>query len=87
MPKKQNNHTYCPICGKRVELCGCCFNIKENKYRVVLDHLYLLSIQEILHLCNLQKQMNIDYLNPKIQKINEEFIENRKFRLTQNKKD
>lgn len=72
--------TACPICKKRVEFCRCVENVKENRYKVVIDHLYLLSLQELLHLCNLQKSWDIQYNNPKVQKIWEEYREERKDR-------
>ncbi len=57
---------YCPICNYCFEMCQCKYGGKTHpdnskKARVVADHIYLLSDEQIEHLKQVQKCWNISY--------------------------
>ncbi|HAG04518.1 MAG TPA: hypothetical protein DCG28_03665 [Lachnospiraceae bacterium] len=57
---------YCPICNYYFEMCQCKFGGKSHpdngkKARVVADHIYLLSDEQIEHLKRVQNYWNISY--------------------------
>ena len=65
----------CPVCGYDFEKCQCMFSgschpDRSKKREVVLDHLYLLTPEQIQHLANLQKLKQISYTDPE----KEEFL-------------
>lgn len=60
------NGNICPICGYRFKRCQCRYwgsahpDMSKNA-DVVKDHLYLLSVKQLLHLIKLQKFWQTSY--------------------------
>lgn len=70
----------CPIC--EYESCQCIYagNAHPDRYKrrqVVLDHLYLLSDEEIRHIQWLQAHWQTSYEDPEKEAISEKFIKER----------
>lgn len=70
----------CPIC--EYESCQCIYagNAHPDRYKrrqVVLDHLYLLSDEEIRHIQWLQAYWQTSYEDPEKEAIREKFIKER----------
>lgn len=61
----KTNDIKCPICGRLNMFCNCIENFKtdeiQNKRKVILDHLYLLSENELKNVIKLDKKLNISY--------------------------
>lgn len=58
--------TKCPICGYTLLQCQCRFSGSAHPDRiknrqVTLDHLYLLSAEQLVHIIELQKELQISY--------------------------
>lgn len=58
--------TKCPICKYELGYCQCMFGVsahpnREKRREVVLDHLYLLTDEQIKHIIKLQKQWQTSY--------------------------
>lgn len=58
--------TNCPICGYPINHCQCLFGgsthpDRDIKRIVVLDHLYLLSEEQLQHVIKLEKHWCISY--------------------------
>jgi hypothetical protein len=56
----------CPICGYQLGQCQCYFGgsahpDRSKKREVVLDHLYLLSDEQLRHVIRLEKRWQISY--------------------------
>ena len=78
--KKVLTMAKCPIC--EYESCQCIYagNAHPDRYKrrqVVLDHLYLLSDEEIRHIQWLQAYWQISYEDPEKEAIREKFIKER----------
>ncbi|MBR5014308.1 MAG: hypothetical protein IKY16_06850 [Bacteroidales bacterium] len=61
-----NTPTRCPICGYTLSLCLCRFSesareAREKNRQVVLDHLYLLSAEQLAHIIGLQQKLQTSY--------------------------
>lgn len=59
----------CPICDYPYDMCQCQFSGSVHPDRlkrktVVMDHLYLLSPLQLLHVIKLQRQLEVDYDDP-----------------------
>lgn len=57
---------YCPICNYEFEYCQCRFGgsahpDRSKRRQVVLDHLYLLSDEQIKHIIKLESQLQVSY--------------------------
>ncbi len=60
------NKEKCPICGYELKECQCYFGgnahpDREKQRQVVLDHLYLLSENQLKHIIELEKFWQISY--------------------------
>ena len=80
MRKKVLTMAKCPIC--EYESCQCIYagNAHPDRYKrrqVVLDHLYLLSDEEIRHIQWLQAYWQTSYEDPEKEAIMEKFIKER----------
>ena len=58
--------TKCPICKYKLGYCQCMFGgsahpDRTKRREVVLDHLYLLTDEQIKHIIKLQKQWQTSY--------------------------
>ena len=78
--KKVLTMAKCPIC--EYESCQCIYagNAHPDRYKrrqVVLDHLYLLSDEEIMHIQWLQAYWQTSYEDPEKEAIREKFIKER----------
>ena len=78
--KKVLTMAKCPIC--EYESCQCIYagNAHPDRYKrrqVVLDHLYLLSDEEIRHIQWLQAYWHTSYEDPEKEAIREKFIKER----------
>ena len=56
----------CPICGYQLGQCQCPFGgsahpDRSKKREVVLDHLYLLSTEQLAHVISLEKRWQTSY--------------------------
>lgn len=56
----------CPICDYSFDMCQCRFGgsahpVRSKRARVVADHIYLLSDEQIEHLKQVQKWWHIEY--------------------------
>ncbi len=56
----------CPICGYKFKLCQCKFGgsthpDRSKNQEVVSEHIYLLSIRQIIHVMKLQKYWCTSY--------------------------
>lgn len=72
--------TICPICQYRITDCQCRFSgsahpDNSKRREVVLDHLYLLSNEQIKHLQNLQSFWQTSYSDVNMNNIVEELKE------------
>lgn len=61
--------TKCPICDYEIPHCQCTFAgsahpNRSKRREVVLEHLYLLSKEQVEHVINLEKYWQIDYEDP-----------------------
>lgn len=61
-----NNDVVCPICNYPISNCQCRFGgsahpDRHKRRQVVLDHLYLLSDEQIKHIIELEKYWQISY--------------------------
>lgn len=59
----------CPICDYPYDMCQCQFSGSAHPDRlkrkqVVMDHLYLLSQMQLLHIIRLQRRLEIEYDDP-----------------------
>lgn len=64
----------CPICDYSFDMCQCrfCGNAhpdRNKRKRVVTDHIYLLSDEQIEHLKQVQKWWRISYADKEMQQI------------------
>lgn len=64
----------CPICEHRLDQCQCYFVRNARQYQnkrrqVVLDHLYLLSLSQLIHVTELERKWNISYADPELNAI------------------
>lgn len=71
----------CPICQYELNDCQCLFSgsahpNRENRERVVYDHLYLFNKYQIDHLIKLQEYWQTSYSENELNKILEELKEN-----------
>ena len=67
----------CPICEYPINQCQCRFSGSahpdRNKRReVVLDHLYLLSRYQLMHVIELERWWSMSYTDPELNKIFDE---------------
>lgn len=67
----------CPICNYETEYCQCYFAgsahpDRSKRREVVLDHLYLFSPEQIEHLINLERRLQVSYGDEERTKILEE---------------
>lgn len=72
--------TICPICQYRITDCQCLFSgsahpDRSNRRKVVCDHLYLLSNEQIRHIQNLQSFWQTSYSDVNMNNIVEELKE------------
>lgn len=61
-----SNKNRCPICGYKFKMCQCRFAgsahpDRDKQMSVVNEHLYLLSVRQIIHVLKLQKFWQISY--------------------------
>ena len=59
----------CPVCGYKFEMCQCLFlgsshPDRSKRTKVVSDHLYLLSPDQLAHFIKLQRYWHISYDDP-----------------------
>lgn len=64
----------CPICGYKFDICICDVPGSSHPYRakrqkVVMEHLYLLTPEQLRWFIHLQKKWNIEYKDPELHKI------------------
>ena len=64
----------CPICEYEFDMCQCRFGgnahpDRSKKARVVADHIYLLSNEQIEHLKRVQKWWHISYVDEEMNQI------------------
>lgn len=64
----------CPICEYRLDQCQCRFARIEHPHRakrrkVVLDHLYLLSKSQLMHIIKLERWWSTSYTDPELNAI------------------
>lgn len=62
----EENETLCPICGYHLTQCQCRYGgsahpDRSKKREVVLDHLYLLSEEQLRHIIRLESQWQTSY--------------------------
>ena len=74
--------TICPICQYRITDCQCLFSgsahpDNSKRREVVLDHLYLLSNEQIRHIQKLQSFWQTSYSDVNMNNIVEELKENK----------
>lgn len=60
------NYDTCPICEYKIPQCQCRFGgsahpDRSKRIDVVLDHLYLFSLEQIKHIIDLEKWWQISY--------------------------
>jgi hypothetical protein len=72
--------TICPICEYQISYCQCLFSGSAHpdtskRREVVLDHLYLLSNEQIKHLQNLQSFWQTSYSDESMNEIVKELKE------------
>lgn len=58
----------CPICQYKISQCQCLFSGSAHPDRslrqaVVIDHLYLFSLDQIQHIVSLERQWRISYVD------------------------
>lgn len=71
---------YCPICKYSFEMCQCRFGgpahpDRSKRARVVADHIYLLSKEQINHLKKVQEWWQKSYADEEMNKIIKELAE------------
>ncbi len=76
--------TKCPICDYELEMCQCLFagdyHPDRTKIReVVLDHLYLLTDEQIKHIQYLEKYWDTSYIDEEKEEIKHKLMENKKY--------
>lgn len=64
----------CPICEYEFDMCQCRFDgnthpDRSKKARVVANHIYLLSNEQIEHLKRVQKWWHISYVDEEMNRI------------------
>lgn len=74
---KQNEAIKCPICKYELGYCQCLFGgsahpDRSKRRTVVLDHLYLLTEEQIAHIIKLQKHWQTSYGDDEKNKIVDE---------------
>lgn len=73
----------CPICKYEIKHCQCRFGgsahpDRHTEFKVVLDHLYLLSKRQLKHIIKLERYWQISYGDEKRTKILAKLEEERK---------
>lgn len=66
----------CPICEYRIDQCQCRFSgsahpDRDKRMTVVLDHLYLLSESQLVHIIELERWWDVSYTDPELAAISE----------------
>ena len=69
----------CPICNNDTEHCQCLRTVHDDRYKykrlkVVLDHLYLFSYEQLEHIKSLEKYWGTDYLDNECSLIRDELL-------------
>ena len=64
----------CPICEYRLDQCQCRFAgsahpDRTKRRKVVLDHLYLLSKSQLMHIIELERWWSTSYTDPELNAI------------------
>lgn len=62
----------CPICNYELKMCQCLFDCHPDRTKireVVLDHLYLLTDEQIKHIQYLEKYWNTSYVDEEKEEI------------------
>ena len=72
----------CPICEYKINQCQCRFcgsahPDRNKRMKVVLDHLYLLSESQLMHVIELERWWSISYADPELNKIFNELKKDR----------
>ena len=86
------SETKCPICDYPISQCQCKFcgtahPDREVKTNVVLNNLHLLSKEQINHIINLQKSMQVCYPDRERKEILEKMIKENEKRLSKENKN
>lgn len=73
----------CPICNYELKMCQCLFSGDYHPDRtkireVVLDHLYLLTDEQIKHIQYLEKHWNVSYVDKEKEEIKRKLKEGRR---------
>ena len=80
MESAEKSNEKCPICEYKISGCQCLYSgsahpDRHDKRRVVLDHLYMLSTEQVKHIISLEKHWQISYadeiLNGILKKLSE----------------
>lgn len=69
----------CPICNYDIEHCQCRFGgsahpDRSKRRQVVLDHLYLFSVEQIEHILELEKYWQTSYGDKECSRIRNELF-------------
>ena len=82
MKRMKAQKILCPICEYQISDCQCLFSgsahpDRSKRRKVVVDHLYLLSNEQIKHLQNLQSFWQTSYSDESMNEIVKELKENK----------
>ena len=81
MERAEKPNEKCPICEYAISGCQCLYSgsahpDRHDKRRVVLDHLYMLSTEQVKHIISLEKHWQISYADEMLNTILKKLIAN-----------